>query len=106
MNASINMHFRLPFRVEREGKVYVAICDLLDVQSQGATLDEAGKMLNEALQLFLETCIEEGTVDAVLRDCGFSPVVDDHTETLDDSDYLDVPVSLLLSRNGGTNHAR
>lgn len=100
MSATIKMHFRLPYRLEREGSVYVSICDELDVRSQGRSEAEAGEMLVEALQLFLETCIQEGTVDAVLRDCGFRPMLDGEVQSDDGTDYLDVPVSLLLAQGG------
>ena len=39
--------------IEREG--YVALCPELDIASQGATVAEARKNLQEALELFFET---------------------------------------------------
>lgn len=104
MGASINMQFRLPFRLEREGDVFISICDVLDVRSQGVSEAEAGDMLIEALQLFLETCIEEGTVEAVLRESGFRPFFDGDLSEDEDGDYLDVPVSLLMTKSGRNNH--
>jgi len=103
MSATLDMRFRLPFRLEREGDVIVSICDVLDVRSQGQSESEASAMLVEALQLFLETCIEEGTVEQVLRESGFRPALDDPNED-DGQDYLDVPVSLLLSQGGSSSH--
>lgn len=41
--------------IEREGDGYVALCPELDIASQGATVAEARKNLNEALELFSET---------------------------------------------------
>ncbi len=41
--------------VEREGDGYVALCPEVDVASQGATVTEARKNLEEALTLFSET---------------------------------------------------
>ena len=41
--------------VEREGDGYVALCPEVDVASQGATVTEAHKNLEEALTLFFET---------------------------------------------------
>lgn len=40
--------------VEREGDGYVALCPEVDVASQGATVTEARKNLEEALTLFFE----------------------------------------------------
>ena len=41
--------------IEREGDAYVALCPELDIASQGATVAEAQKNLQEALELFFET---------------------------------------------------
>ena len=101
MNATLT--FRLPYRLEREDGVWVAVCDALDVASQGSDPAEAGEMLTEALQLFLEACIEDGNLDAVLRECGFAPARE--ADAQDKSDYLDVPVSLLVAGRGGAAHA-
>lgn len=105
MSAKLSMQFRLPFRLEQEGDLYISICDVLDVRSQGETKEQAAAMLVEALQLFLETCIEEGTVEAVLRESGFRPMLEGQEDIEDDADYLDVPVSLLLANDLGGQHA-
>ena len=49
---------------------YVSHCDPVDVCSQGDTEEEAIANLNEALQIFLSTCREMGTLNDVLRECG------------------------------------
>lgn len=41
--------------IEREGDGYVALCPEVDVASQGDTIEEARKNLQEAVELFLET---------------------------------------------------
>lgn len=41
--------------IEKEGKWYVATCPELGVASQGRTLKEAHEMVQEAVNLFLET---------------------------------------------------
>lgn len=45
--------------IEREGDGYVALCPEVDVASQGDTVDEARKNLQEALDLFFETASPE-----------------------------------------------
>ena len=45
--------------IEREGDGFVALCQELDVASQGDTVDEARKNLQEALELFFETASPE-----------------------------------------------
>ena len=75
----------------------MASCPVLDVFSQGTTREDARKNLEEALQLFLTSCIERGTLDEVLKDCGFVPGVPD---TISDAEsgmgeHIDVPIHLL-----------
>ncbi len=41
--------------IEREGDGYVTLCPELDIASQGATVVEARKNLQEALEMFFET---------------------------------------------------
>lgn len=41
--------------VEREDDGYVALCPVLDIASQGQSVEEASSNLREALALFFET---------------------------------------------------
>ncbi len=41
--------------IEREDNMYVALCPDLDIASQGKTVEEARKNLQEAIELFFET---------------------------------------------------
>ena len=52
-----------------ETGLYVSHCDPLDVCSQGETEEEAINNLNEAVQIFLSTCCEMGTLNDVLLEC-------------------------------------
>ncbi len=45
--------------IEREGDGYVALCPELDIASQGDSIDEARKNLQEALELFFEAASPE-----------------------------------------------
>ena len=40
--------------IHKEGKWYVSLCPELDVASQGRTIEEAVKNLQEAVELYLE----------------------------------------------------
>ena len=53
--------------------LYVSHCDPLDVCSQGDTEEEAVENLIEAVQIFLSTCYEMGTLNEVLKECGLTP---------------------------------
>ena len=45
---------RLTVIIEREDDGYVSLCPEYDIASQGDTVEEARKMLAEAVELFLE----------------------------------------------------
>jgi len=45
--------------IEREGDGYVALCPELDIASQGDSIEEARKNLQEAIELFFETASPE-----------------------------------------------
>lgn len=51
--------------IEREGDGYVALCPELDVASQGGTIEEARRNLQEALDLFLEAASPKEIADRV-----------------------------------------
>ena len=44
--------------IEREGPGYVGLCPEFDIASQGDTIEETRKNLQEAVELFLETAGE------------------------------------------------
>jgi predicted RNase H-like HicB family nuclease len=49
--------------IEREGDGYVALCPELDIASQGETIEEARRNLQEALELFFEVASKEEIQD-------------------------------------------
>ena len=49
------MQKQLTAIIEREEKGYVSLCPELDIASQGGTIEEARRNLQEALELFFET---------------------------------------------------
>jgi predicted RNase H-like HicB family nuclease len=51
----IIMQKHLTAIIEREGNGYVSLCPELDIASQGDTIEEAHRNLQEALELFFET---------------------------------------------------
>jgi predicted RNase H-like HicB family nuclease len=91
------MSMHLPAVLEKKAKWYIARCPVLDVYSQGETEEQAKKNLSEALAMFFISCHERGTLDAVLKDCGFLPDYSPNLakETLDHAGYIDVPLPFL-----------
>lgn len=95
---TIHMNIHLPVVVERKEKWFVSFCPVLDVCSQGATEEEAKKNLTEALVAFLISCHKRGTLDAVLKRCGFvaDPSALRASRKVDNSDYIDVPLPFII----------
>jgi predicted RNase H-like HicB family nuclease len=56
----------------KEGATYVAYVPELDLSSCGATNDEARKNIRDAVQGFLETSADMGSLDWVLEESGYS----------------------------------
>lgn len=61
------------------GNRWVTGCPSLDLFSQGVTEEEAKRCLEEAIGLWVEDCLERGTLEQALREAGFHKV---HPETL------------------------
>lgn len=53
------MNKQLTAIIEREDGGYVALCPEVDVASQGNTIDEARRNLQEAVELFFESASPE-----------------------------------------------
>lgn len=89
----ISMH--LPAIITKKGKWFVANCPILDVYSQGETEQKAKENLKEALSLFFISCYERGTLDSVLKSCGFKAEHSLPAPTTE-SDYIDVPIPFIV----------
>ncbi len=64
----------LPVKMKEEGGMFISCCPVLDIYSQGKTVTEARKNIIEAVKLFVITCFERGTLDTVLKECGFQAI--------------------------------
>jgi|SRR5579863_7777249 len=71
----VTVEFKMPARIRKKGRWFVSWCPPLDVYSQGRTAVEAEQNLIDALTSFLVSCYERGTLEAVLRQAGFSPAI-------------------------------
>jgi predicted RNase H-like HicB family nuclease len=61
----------LPAKIKKKKDRFVSSCDVLDINSQGYSEEEARKNLVQAIQLFFISCYERGTLDEALKECGF-----------------------------------
>ena len=57
------MKHKLTAVIEKEGNGYVALCPEFDIASQGDTIEESRRNLEEALSLFFE-CASTGEIEA------------------------------------------
>ncbi len=64
-------NFRGLVREEKEG-IWAALCRSLDVASQGNSEQEAKDNLQEAVTLWIDSCVERGTLGKALRELGFN----------------------------------
>lgn len=100
MKLPVQFNMQLPVKITKKEKWYVSSCPVLDVYSQGDTLENAKKNLIEALSLFLISCFERGTLDAVLQDCGFRPVTSGRLSIrTQPDDYINVPLPFMIDMN-------
>ena len=65
--------YNLNIKVEvfREDDLYVALCPSLNVSSYGESVEEAKKSLIEAVEAFVEECVDMDTLEDVLEESGF-----------------------------------
>lgn len=64
----------LPILYLREGDVFIAYTPALDLSSYGESFEEARKNFHEAVALFFEDLCDNGTVETVLEECGWTRV--------------------------------
>ena len=57
--------------VWREGNAYIAHALPLDVSSSGNTPEAARAALREAIDLFVSTARDQGTLNEMLEECGY-----------------------------------
>jgi predicted RNase H-like HicB family nuclease len=105
----IDMSIRIKAKVKKKGSYFVAQCPALDLFSQGDTRSEAKENMKEAAGLFLISCIERGTLNQVLKECGFSVVKTevDLVAKNDDEEEIEIPLHLLsqYKESGQCHHA-
>lgn len=102
----IEFTLRMPFSVRESKNYWVSSCPVLDVFSQGETKEQALENLKEAVSLFLISCYERNTLDAVMKECGF--VADTSQESrarAKHADMLDVPIPFKVARQAAECHA-
>ena len=108
MEIQVQFNAKLPVKITKRKNWYLASCPILDVHSQGETERKAKKNLAEALTLFLISCFERGTLDKVLKECGFKPMhpfTAPRKATKPPEDYINVPLPFIVHSHLKECHA-
>ena len=105
MVSRIKFELTVPAEAREDVDHFVSFCPALDISNQGPSEQAALDNLTEALQLFVESCLALGTLDRVLKDCGFEPEAAEPEPVDDRYDryMIHVPLSLVaheLARSG------
>jgi len=89
----------LPILFKKRPKYYVVYCPILDVTTQGETKKKAIANIKEATQLFLINCFERGTLDKVLKECGFTALKKSPSkkQTSNRKQIITVPLPFIIN---------
>ena len=90
MNETITLEVELRafVRCDTEER-WIAVCPSIGVASQGTDSDDAKRCLDEAVQLWFESCIERGTLERALQESNFRPLHVAENEQRDDQRRAD-----------------
>ena len=69
-----HMQINVPVSYFKEDKSFVAYTPALDLSSAGKTLKEAEKNIAEAVSIFMEEILKQGTLDEVLLSLGWKKI--------------------------------
>ena len=58
--------------MKKKAKYWLSSCPPLDLFAQGNTPEEAKTNLETTVKLFLQSCYDRGTLEQVLKECGFA----------------------------------
>lgn len=98
MIRTVKFSVTLPVEIIKRKKWYLASCPILDVHSQGDTERKALNNLKDALSLFFVSCFERGTLDIVLKNCGFKAVHTLPTLKKEPEHTINVPIPFLVDQ--------
>ncbi len=100
---TVDFKIKLPVKIHKRKKWLLASCPVLDIHSQGESEEKAKKNLAEAISLFLVSCFERGTLDEVLKRCGFKPryaMPPVKLSPMKRQNFIDVPIPFYINEVG------
>jgi predicted RNase H-like HicB family nuclease len=72
MLMKITVSLKGAFRWDEQAQVFLSFCPALKIYSQGTSREDAVESLQETIMLYVETCLERGILESVLKEAGFS----------------------------------
>ena len=99
---AISIFLQVYVSIREERGVYYIGSNAFDVYSQGNTEDEAKSNFIEAIQLFIESCLDRGVLTDALTELGFQTEKERAVLMPDESEaqgllMLNVPLPLLVA---------
>jgi predicted RNase H-like HicB family nuclease len=70
---TLDVELRAFVRCDTEER-WIAVCPSIGVASQGLSAEDAKRCIDEAIQLWFESCIERGTLERALQESNFRPL--------------------------------
>jgi len=64
----------ITFQVLKQGKYFIAICSVLDLSTQGKTLEEAKKRMVEVIDIFFQEIVKKDAVEEILNELGWEKI--------------------------------
>lgn len=99
MKATVTFTVSFPIEVKKEVQYHIASCPVLDVWAYGKTQQRAVESLKDTLQVFLTHCFDKGTLEMVLKGCGFTSM---KKSLCRDATYqiseIDVPLPFVIDK--------
>ena len=81
-------HVKYYIDMYKEGNQFVGIARGLNYTGAGKTIDEAIKNTNKSVKLALEWCYKKKTLNLVLKEAGFEPIIQGGSVIWDNRNYL------------------
>jgi len=93
------LELKLSVLVFQEGDYYVAFCPSLNLSSYGGSIDEAKEGFDEAMQIYLDACKEDGTLHKDLVKNGWVFSIENNKKVEPPSMVeLNIPAGLLRTQ--------
>lgn len=77
----VEYQVNLPIELGLDGHDWLAACPPIDVVTQAHTKKEALRAIQEAVELWFESCIDHGVLVDALKECGFKRLEPDEPES-------------------------